>query len=168
MRSVPLPPRRPLPPEVREHLARVRHFVFPGQIVQRTTCPVGGCGERSAPTWPPGDLRRCAPLFEPLCPRHREIAQVDQLVRGANERTALAVAMRSGPLLPFARPAMTAAAHAQRVVARAHRSRPVKPGADRAKPTPTARTSQRPHRCALCLGTGHNRRTCPRAEGGAR
>ncbi len=99
---------RRLDPAVREHLGRVRAFVHPGQTSPSTPCPAEGCNEPAAPTWPVGDLRRCAEAFVVLCARHREAAQVEMLRHDATEAAALRVALRAGLLLPRPRPTPSA------------------------------------------------------------
>lgn len=158
-----------LTPAVREHLALVRAYLHPAQVVQSTPCPVPGCGETAAPTWPAGDDRRCAPAFEPLCARHREVAQVAVLRADCTEREALAVAVAAGTLHPWplpAAPTLSDGQRVQRAVAwKARMEVPVrKPGSAAAA---RAQTSIR-NRCGLCGREGHNRRGCPRANGAAR
>ena len=161
------------PPAVAAHLAEVRAFVHPGQVVQSTRCPADGCGELAAPTWPAGDLRRCAEAFEPLCARHREVAQVEVLVRDASERAALRVALRSGPLLPWPLPPpVTGLQLAGRAKSqRARKAAPAKHAAKVAARGAKSGESRRGKRtrvghCSRCSRPGHNARTCGR--GGAR
>lgn len=154
---------RPVDPAVRAHLARVRAFIHPGQIVQTTRCPADGCGETSAPTWPAGDLRRCADGFEPLCARHREVAQVEQLRRDLTDAQALRVALRAGPLLPHPLPPpVTVAESAARTKAYRARQQAAAPKpAPKGPAVPMRRARvKRPRACSKCGRPGHNARTC--------
>lgn len=157
---------RPLDPAVREHLARVRAFVHPGQVVPSTRCPADGCGETAAPTWPADDARRCDPAFEPLCARHREVAQVEQLRRDLAVAQALRVALRAGPLLPWPLPPPVSAAvvAAQAAAQRMRKAAPARHVATQtAPPAAPKRKLTRRRVCSRCDRPGHNARTCGKA-----